>query len=527
MKKLLPSQIRAVFQGLEQHLSYREIGRRNNISRTTVGEIKDVYLNSGRELAELQKLTDSELIALVYPVSPTKQAEPNWQDVHTRLGRRGVTLLMLFEQYKKENPSGSYSYPSFCRRYTQWKTQNGISQVGGNVERVPGERMEIDFAGDKIEWVDRDGVIRQSKLFVASLPYSCMFFTEAFDDESQRSWIDGIVDALEYFGAAPQVLVMDNAKALVKLPGWQEPEAQSAIRSLCTYYGMQPWACKPRTPKQKNRVEAAVNDVERWVIAQMSLDQQLLVRDLEDLNQKIRQRIDEINDAPFKGRGSNGNRRLRYMQEELPHMQPLPARTYEHGQWKFLVVDKAHCIRLASDGGHRYSAPADYIGKKVAVRICRTKIEIYDSDTMVCLGVHERFTNLGGIKTHILKEHLTPAEKHYRRSSKEWIELFVSKGISLKLAEAVVMYLKNEKGRFPSGRTCGALYSLFKKYPSNIVAKALSTALEEDVVNYKHVQSLCEIFNFALQTNGTLDLVTEQKQSYKPIIHQNMRKNFE
>ena len=78
MKRLLPSQIRAVFQGLEQHLSYREIGRRNNISRTTVGDINDVYLNSGQELIELQNLTDSELIALVYPVSPTKQAEPNW-----------------------------------------------------------------------------------------------------------------------------------------------------------------------------------------------------------------------------------------------------------------------------------------------------------------------------------------------------------------------------------------------------------------------------------------------------------------
>ena len=34
--------------------------------------------------------------------------------------------------------------------------------------------MEVDFAGDKIEWVDCDGVTRQSKLF-----------TEAFEDEIQ------------------------------------------------------------------------------------------------------------------------------------------------------------------------------------------------------------------------------------------------------------------------------------------------------------------------------------------------------
>ena len=87
---------------------------------------------------------------------------------------------------------------------------------------------------------------------------------------------------------------MDNAAPLVRLANWQEAEIQYAIRSLCTYYGMQPWACKPRTPKQKNRVEAAVNDVERWVITQMSLNQPILAADLEDLNKKIRQRIDEI-----------------------------------------------------------------------------------------------------------------------------------------------------------------------------------------------------------------------------------------
>lgn len=154
--------------------------------------------------------------------------------------------------------------------------------------------MEIDFAGDKIQWFDRHGTLHESKLFVASLPYSCMLFTEAFEDESQNSWIDGVIDALQYFGGTPQVLVMDNAKALVKLPNWQEGEPQSAIRSVCSYYGMQPWACKPRSLKQKNRVEAAVNDVERWVITQMSLNQPILAADLEDLNKKIRQRIDEI-----------------------------------------------------------------------------------------------------------------------------------------------------------------------------------------------------------------------------------------
>lgn len=160
--------------------------------------------------------------------------------------------------------------------------------------------MEIDFVGDKIKWIDPDGILHESKLFVATLPYSCMHFTEAVTDETQSSWIYGIVDALEYFGVVPRVLVMDNAAPLVRVPNWQEAEIQYAIRSLCTYYGMQPWACKPRTPKQKIRVEAAVNDIERWIVTQMNLDHPAPAYDLDDLNKQIRKPLDELNDKPFR-----------------------------------------------------------------------------------------------------------------------------------------------------------------------------------------------------------------------------------
>lgn len=100
-------------------------------------------------------------------------------------------------------------------------------------------------------------------------------------------------------------------------------------------------------------------------------------------------------------------------------MTPLPRLPFEPGQWKVLVADKAHCIRISSDGGHRYSVPAEYVGKKVVVRVCRAAVEIYDSETMKRLGTHQRYTSTKGPKTHLLDEHLTDAEKHYRRTSRE------------------------------------------------------------------------------------------------------------
>ena len=89
------------------------------------------------------------------------------------------------------------------------------------------------------------------------------------------------------------------------------------------------------------------------------------------------------------------------------HPRALPPLRYELGQWRLLVADKAHCIRISSDAGHHYSVPAAYAHKKVAVRICSDTVEIYDPDSNQMLGWHIRCTNQHGEKTHILEEHLT------------------------------------------------------------------------------------------------------------------------
>lgn len=93
---------------------------------------------------------------------------------------------------------------------------NGLGIPSGNVQSIPGERMEIDFAGDNLKWIDPDCDEQRARLFIAVLPYSNLTYAEAFPNEKLQSWISGIVQALEYFGGTPQVLVMDNAKALIK-----------------------------------------------------------------------------------------------------------------------------------------------------------------------------------------------------------------------------------------------------------------------------------------------------------------------
>lgn len=525
MQKHQTEHIRAVLQALDENMSYREIEAWLHISKTAAGRIRTAAVNSGLSTQELCGLDDEDLQKIFYPPTGKVRVDPDWEQVHSLLKRKKVTLQMLFAEYEKQAEGETYTYASYCRRYNEWKQANGIFRIEGNTQRLPGERMEIDFVGDDIPWVDSYGEIHKSRLFVATLPFSCLIFCKAYQDETQASWLDGVISALEYFGGSPQVLVMDNARALVQRAHWHEPDIQPAVRSVCAYYSMQPWACRPASPKQKNRVEAAAGDVERWIIAQLTLHQpHILAPDIDTLNSLIRRRIDEINAQPFRSKGSTGSRLQKYEEEERSCMRALPPLRYELGQWRLLVADKAHCIRISSDAGHRYSVPAAYAHKKVAVRICSNTVEIYDPDSNQMLGRHIRCTNQHGEKTHILEEHLTAAEKSYRKTPADWIKIFIQKGLSEALADRLVSVLQDKQGKFPGSRTCCALLRLTKTYTPAILRKAIAQALEDDVVSYRYIKLLSEKYSVAAATNRSLFVKEAEPVD---IRHENIRNNYE
>lgn len=142
------------------------------------------------------------------------------------------------------------------------------------------------------------------------------------------------------------------------------------------------------------------------------------------------------------------------------------------------------------------------------------------------LGTHQRYTSTKGPKTHLLDEHLTDAEKHYRRTSREWIELFVKKGMTEHLATDFVAYLTDKKGNFPSGRTCGAIFGLFRSFAPSVIRKAVAIALEDDYVSYKYIRQLCEQIDFANKSNGKSTLgATDQAPKFT--VCENIRGNYE
>lgn len=138
MKRLSSSQLRKVLSGLVAGQPYREIAEQVQINKSTVGRVMSAASQSGKGVKALLELDDNELINAVYPPEPGSREEPDWMAIHKQLQRKNVTLRMLFNRYTAEATKETYNYSSFCRRYDQWRRDNGILTVGGNVERVPG-----------------------------------------------------------------------------------------------------------------------------------------------------------------------------------------------------------------------------------------------------------------------------------------------------------------------------------------------------------------------------------------------------
>ena len=123
----------------------------------------------------------------------------------------------MWLKYKKECPVG-YQYTQYCHYFKKLVEKNyGSEAVSMVVERIPGEKVYIDWIGDQPEILlnSQTGEIRKVHFFVTTVGVSNIMYAEAFEDEKLPNFIAGTVHALEYYGAVPKYLILDNLKTAI------------------------------------------------------------------------------------------------------------------------------------------------------------------------------------------------------------------------------------------------------------------------------------------------------------------------
>ena len=131
---------------------------------------------------------------------------PDWTKVHRELKRRGVTLMILWEEHRAEYVDG-HGYSRFCELYGEWRKRLSPTM---RQTYVAGDKLFVDWAGGRAPIIDAmTGEVREAHLFVAVLGASSYTYAEARWSETLPDWIGAHVNALDFFGGVPKAAVPD------------------------------------------------------------------------------------------------------------------------------------------------------------------------------------------------------------------------------------------------------------------------------------------------------------------------------
>ena len=145
---------------------------------------------------------------------------PDWSRVHREVRRKGVTLALLWQEYKAVHPAGM-QYSWFCERYRAWTVKLDVVM---RQEHRAGEKLFVDYAGHTVAVVDRQtGELRQAQVFVAVLGASNYTYAEATWTQALPDWIASHVRAFQFMGGSTELLIPDdvprNIIRIMCLPG--------------------------------------------------------------------------------------------------------------------------------------------------------------------------------------------------------------------------------------------------------------------------------------------------------------------
>jgi transposase len=382
-------QIRQILELQQAQVGLRKIERLTGFSRNTVRDYVRRALATGRSIPDLLSLDDTILSGVLSgSQEPVPTLDPRWVDLERRLAvlsrelhKTGVTKLLLWQEYSRERPDG-YSYTQFSlylRRFLQ--QQNAVMHL----RHSPGEVLMVDFAGDRLRWVDtQSGEEHLCEVLVCTFPFSSLTYVEALPSQKQGDFLRGISNALVYFGGVPQSIRCDNLRSAVTKSCRYEPVFTEAFELLCAHYQTSPAATRVAKPRDKASVENAVNKVYQRIYAPIRNEE---FHSLPALNAAVRKQLDWHNTQLFQGR--DYSRRDLFEQEEQASLRSLPVQSFQNQHVVLAKVQRNYHVILGEDR-HQYSVPFGLIGKTLKVIYCATTVEVYHDLQRVAIHRRDR-----------------------------------------------------------------------------------------------------------------------------------------
>lgn len=470
---------------LEGRLSHRQINRATGVSRPVVSECLAAVAACGLTWPELSGMTEDGLQARLFPVQQKPgsgrciELEKRFPLIQRELARRGVTLQLLWKEYRSDCPTG-YGYSQFCGRYEHWAKPR--QELWMPQTHKAGDKMFVDYAGQTWRFFDGvSGVERFAKIFVAILGASQLTYAEAMLSEQSADFIRGSTNALQYFGGVPAVIVLDNLKSGVKKANRYEPELNPSYQMFASYHGTAIMPARPVHPKDKPLVEGMVNIVYQQIFAPLR-DRTFF--SLAELNEAIRVQLVALNERPQ--RRDDLSRRQRFEAIERTALKPLPAEPYRYRDFQRGKAGFNYHVYLKEDK-HYYSVPYKFAGKPLDLFYSASAVEIMLRGERVC--IHPREQTKGGYTT--VSDHMPSNHQWVAEWSPDRLANWAAE-IGPQARELVVRLLKAKPHPEMGFHAAAGVINLQKKYGRERVELACGRALAFGGHTYMTVKRILE-----------------------------------
>jgi transposase len=458
-------------------LSQRQIAISCGISRPTVTEYIRRAEAAGLSWPLPVEMDEAQLEQRLFPrVRPqgAERPQPSWAQIHQELKRKGVTLFLLWQEYKEIYPEG-FQYSTFCEYYRLWEGQLDL------VMRQPhraGEKLFLDYAGQTVPVIDRaSGEVRPAQIFLAVLGASSYTYVEATWTQSIPDWIASHIHAFEFFQAVPEVLVPDNLKGGVTSPHRYEPDLNPTYQELALHYGVAVVPARVRKPRDKAKVEQAVLLAERWLLARLRHHPFF---SLAELNAALHRLLEQLNRHPFKK--LPGSRWELFQQLDRPAMCPLPAERYSYAQWLKAKVPIDYHVEVAE---HYYSVPYQRVKQELEVRLTAHTVELFHRGVRVTSPV--RSAQRGHHTT--LTEHMPRAHQAYAEWTPQRL-IHWAEQTGPHTAAVVAAILASRPHPQQGFRSCLGLMRLGEAYGKARLEAACQRASALQAYSYKSIASI-------------------------------------
>jgi len=483
-KKTDMSKLRQILRLYTQGEKKLKISSLTGVSRNTLKKYLKIYLRLGLTIKDIEALSDRELDRLFgenlepEPCEKYKTLEAFFPAIEKQLRRRGVTRESLWEGYIAVHPDG-YKLSQFKYHYQQWiKQTNPVMHI----EHLSGDKMFIDFAGEKLDIVDKEtGEITEAEVFISVLGASQLTYVEAVLSQRKEDFITCCEHALEYYGGVPRAIVPDNLKSAVIKSSPYEPTLNQAFENFALHYSTTILPTRSYRPKDKSLVEGAVRIAYRRIYAH--LDGRVF-HSLEELNRAIWEALEIYNKTRFSHRPYSRRELFEKIErKELGQLPPLPFE-FKRQQYTSVAVNGHICLK---EDKHYYSVPYGYIGKKVKTMYSTTHVEIFCN--YVLIACHKRDRKPYGYTTN--PDHLASTHRYLS----EWNpERFIKWAESIDSTVKVFITRLMDSKAHPEQayKACQGVLGYERKVGRERLINACKRATEYENYSYHAIRSILE-----------------------------------